>query len=84
MPGVATKRNHALIYRKVPGFLRELRERAGLTQRQLAAKTKQTQWWVYRSEIGSRRLDVAEFIIFCQGCGADPSEALQELTGRPR
>jgi transcriptional regulator with XRE-family HTH domain len=74
-----TKRNQALIYRKVPPFLRKMREEAGLTQRQLADRIKQDQWWVARSETGSRRLDVAEFIEFCIGCRVSPSEALMEL-----
>jgi transcriptional regulator with XRE-family HTH domain len=75
-----TKRNQALIYRKVPPFLRTMREEAGLTQRQLADRIKQDQWWVARSETGSRRLDVAEFIEFCIGCRVNPAEALTELT----
>lgn len=79
---MATKRNQALIYRKVPGFLRELRERSGLTQRELAQRIGQTQWWVHRSEIGSRRVDVAEFVAFCEGCGAEPRKAIEELRGR--
>jgi transcriptional regulator with XRE-family HTH domain len=76
---MAIKRNQALIYRKVPSFLRALRENAGLTQREFAARVKQTQWWVHRSEIGSRRLDVAEFLVWCEGCEIDPAEALKEL-----
>lgn len=77
---MATKRNQALIYQKVPPFLRSLREQAGLTQRQLADRIGQSQWWVARSETGSRRLDVAEFIEFCIGCGVKPADALTELT----
>lgn len=76
---MATKRNQALIYRKVPPFLKAIRERAGLTQRQLAARIHQTQWWVHRSEIGSRRLDVAEFIDFCVGCDVEPDAAVRQL-----
>lgn len=76
---MATKRNFALIYRKVPPFLRHLREEAGLTQRQLAARVRQTQWWVYRSEIGSRRVDIAEFLEWCAGCGVDPKKAIDSL-----
>jgi transcriptional regulator with XRE-family HTH domain len=81
---MATKPNAALIYRRVPPFLRELRTRAGLTQRQLAQRIGQTQWWVARSETGSRRLDVAEFVEFCVGCKFDAAEALTELTRRRR
>jgi hypothetical protein len=34
---------------------------------------------VARSEIGSRRLDVAEFVEFCIGCKVSPADALTEL-----
>jgi transcriptional regulator with XRE-family HTH domain len=76
---VPTKRNQALIYRKVPPFLRQLRERAGLTQRDLAGRLGESQWWVHRSEIGSRRVDIAEFIEWCRGCEREPFEVLREL-----
>jgi transcriptional regulator with XRE-family HTH domain len=81
---MALKRNQALIYRKVPPFLRAMRERAGLTQRQLADKIGESQWFVARSETGSRRIDIAEFIEFCVGCGVEPAEALKELSERRR
>jgi transcriptional regulator with XRE-family HTH domain len=74
-----TKRNQALIYRKVPPFLRALRENAGLTQRELADRIRQSQWWVARSETGSRRIDIAEFVEYCIGCKVDPAKALTEL-----
>jgi hypothetical protein len=76
---MATKPNHAMIYRKVPKFLQQMREGARLTQRQLPAKVKKPQWWVARIEIGSRRIDVAEFILFCEGCGKDPAAAIQAM-----
>jgi transcriptional regulator with XRE-family HTH domain len=76
---MSTKRSHALVYRRVPSFLRAMREKAGLTQRELADRIKQDQWWVARSETGSRRLDVAEFIEFAIGCGKEPAAALTEL-----
>lgn len=78
------KPNTSLIYRRVPPFLRGMREKAGLTQRQLADKIGQTQWWVARSETGSRRLDIAEFVEFCVGCGVEPAEAIRELSVRGR
>jgi transcriptional regulator with XRE-family HTH domain len=79
-----TKRNQARIYRPVPAFLRELRLAAALTQRQLADRIGQSQWWVARSETGSRRIDVAEFVEFCIGCGKAPTDALHELLQRRR
>jgi len=46
---------------------------------QLAERIGQSQWWVARSESGSRRIDVAEFIEFCIGCRMAPPAALNEL-----
>ena len=76
---MATKPNQALIYRKVPHFLQQMREGAKLTQRQLAAKVRRPQWWVAPIELGSRRIDVAEFIVFCEGRGKEPAAAIQAL-----
>jgi hypothetical protein len=84
VPGhtMPTKPNVATIYRSVPPFLRQMREGAGLTQRELAAKLGRGQWWVARAETGSRRVDVAEFVEFCLACGAGPEDALRELRRR--
>jgi len=76
---MSTKPNHARIYQSVPGFIRDLREKAGLTQRELAARIRRSQWWIARIETGSRRVDVAEFIQWCQGCGVEPEKALRRL-----
>jgi len=79
---MSTKPNHSPAYAGVPPFLRGMREAAKLTQRQLAATTRRPQWWVARIETGSRRVDIAEFIEWCTGCGKDPAETLTELAGR--
>ena len=76
---MATKPNQSVLYRPVPEFLQAMRSSAGLTQRQLAAKIKKPQWFVARAETGSRRIDVAEFIEFCLGCGVEPAKTLTEL-----
>lgn len=79
MRRVSAKPNHARIYRQVPGYLRQCREAAELTQRDLADRLGRPQWWVHRAETGSRRVDVAEFLEWCQGCDIDPHAALDEI-----
>lgn len=79
---MATKRNHAPIYRKVPGFVRELRVRAGLTQADLGGRLGTSQVFVARCESGSRRVDVAEFIAIAKALGLNPVEAFAELSAR--
>ncbi len=76
---MVTKPNQALVYRKVPPFLRSLREAAGLTQRDLAKRLRQSQAVVHKSETGSRRVDIAEFMEWCVGCGVDPTAAFDGL-----
>jgi transcriptional regulator with XRE-family HTH domain len=73
------KAQHAHRYRMLPALLRRLREDAGLTQRDLAARLRVTHVAVHRSEAGDRRVDVAEFMDWCLACGADPEQAFHTL-----
>jgi transcriptional regulator with XRE-family HTH domain len=73
------KAQHAPRYRHLPALLRRLREKAQLTQRQMAAKLQVTHVWVHKSEIGERRVDITEFLDWCVTCGVDPGEVFLEL-----
>jgi hypothetical protein len=70
------KAQHALQYKRLPQFLRSLRESAGLTQRELGTKLKKPQSWVYNCETGNRRVDVVEFSLWVEACGSRPEEEL--------
>lgn len=61
-------------------LLRQMRENAGMTQRDLAKKVRKSQRWVFKSEAASRRIDIAEFLEWTVGCGVDPFDAFKELT----
>jgi ribosome-binding protein aMBF1 (putative translation factor) len=74
--------NTVLIYEKIPVHLRELRETAGLTQRQLADRLKKPQSWVARCETAARRVDVAEWLEWCIGCKVDAKVAIDDLVKR--
>jgi transcriptional regulator with XRE-family HTH domain len=76
---MATKAQHAPQYRVLTGFLRELREKAGLTQRELGKRLKKPQSWVYNCETGNRRVDVTEFIAWVEACGEEPKRAFGKL-----
>ena len=71
------KAQHSPEYRPVPALLRKLREEAGLTQRDLGKRVGKPQSWVYNCESANRRVDLAEFIVWCRGCGADPGGAFK-------
>ena len=49
----------------------EARNQAGLTQRQLAAKLKRSDSFVWKIEAGERRVDVLEFIEIARCIGVD-------------
>ena len=74
-----TKAQHHAQYASVPGFLRRLREEAGFTQRQIGAKLKRPQSWVYNCESGNRRVDVAEFCDWCRACNVQPASAIRRM-----
>jgi transcriptional regulator with XRE-family HTH domain len=80
--GMPRKPNTVLIYQKVPVHLRELREGAGFTQRELSQRLGKPQSWVARSERAGRRIDVAEWLEWCIACGVEPKEALDALVAR--
>ncbi len=73
------KAQHARRYRLLPGLLRQIREEAGLTQRQLAQNLDVSHVLVHKSETGERRVDVTEFMDWSLACGVDPGVALCRL-----
>jgi transcriptional regulator with XRE-family HTH domain len=75
---MAIKSQHNLKYRPLPEFLRELRERAGLTQRQLGKILNKPQSYIYNCESANRRVDITEFIEWSKGCKVSPKEAFRQ------
>jgi len=66
--------HHALI-----GILVSARERAGLTQRDLAARLRRPHSFVGRMEAGERRIDVIEFIEIVRALDGDPKVLFGQL-----
>ena len=82
---------HSTRYAVFLKVLREARERAGLTQVQLARKIGETQTFVSKCERGERRVDVVELRTFCHAFGVDLKlfiaaleKALGERAGKGR
>jgi len=78
---MATKAQHALAYQRLPGFLRKLREEAGLTQRELGKRIRKPQSYIYNCETANRRVDVSEFILWCRGCKIDALDTFERFLG---
>ena len=76
---MATKSQHNLMYRRLPGLLRQMREKAGLTQREIGKRLKKPQSYVYNCETANRRVDITEFISWSNACEIDPKKAFSQL-----
>ena len=63
-------------------LLIEARDRAGLTQKQLAKRLGKHQSFVAKYEGGERRIDVLEFLTITRAIGADPVRLLKALIDR--
>ena len=59
--------------------LAQARERAGLTQSQVAAQLRRAQSFVSKYESGERRLDVIDFIRVCAALNIAPTHVLDGL-----
>ena len=55
-----------------------------MTQRDLGAKLKKPQSWIYNCESANRRVDVTEFILWARACGIDAREAFARLLSESR
>ena len=58
------------------------REAAGLTQRQLTAKLKRSNSFVWKLEAGERQLNVLEFIEIAKVLGVKASRLMEEIEGQ--
>jgi DNA-binding XRE family transcriptional regulator len=70
---------HSPEYQHVLTALVAMREKAGMTQRDLAKKLGREHSFVWRIETGERRLDVIEFHWVCKALGQDASEVYRSL-----
>jgi transcriptional regulator with XRE-family HTH domain len=67
------------MYRVLPGFLKEMREKANLTQRELGKLINKPHSYIYNCETSNRRVDITEFFLWSKACGIDPKKAVTKL-----
>jgi transcriptional regulator with XRE-family HTH domain len=60
-------------------LLKERRQRAGLTQRQVATKVGRPQRFISQIETGSHRVTVVELLELAAAIGFDPMAALRRV-----
>lgn len=63
----------------VQAAIREVRERSGLTQRELCRKLGKEHSFVSKCELGERRIDMVEFYWICRACGATPEKEAAKI-----
>jgi transcriptional regulator with XRE-family HTH domain len=66
-------------HRRVMAALVEIRTKSGVTQRELARRLDRAHSYVSRIEKGDRRLDLPEFIQWCEALGADPIDVMRRI-----
>jgi transcriptional regulator with XRE-family HTH domain len=69
-------------YAQLLQLLREIRERAAITQTELAERLGHSQSFVTKFERGERRLDVIQLRTICGALGTDLASFVGELEGR--
>lgn len=77
--GAMEKSIHTPEYALLRSELREARENAGLSQRELAVRLKVPHSWVAKVEAGERRMDLIEFCRFVSACDMDPIRVSNKL-----
>jgi transcriptional regulator with XRE-family HTH domain len=68
-----TRSIHNHEYRQLLGFMQQLREALGVTQAVLAQRLRTTQSYVSKCERGERRIDIIEYVRYCDALGVDAS-----------
>ncbi len=69
-------------YEAVGLALATARERAGLTQKQLAKVLRKPQSFVSNYERGQRRIDVLELLLIANALGSDPRRVFNDILAK--
>jgi transcriptional regulator with XRE-family HTH domain len=73
------KSTHTKEYAALRAELKNARQTAGLSQRELAARLKVPHSWIAKVENGERRVDLVEFCWFLSACNVDAAAATSRL-----
>ena len=73
------KAQHNKAYKALPPMLKEMREQANMSQRDIGKILNKPQSYIYNCECLNRRLDITEFILWSKACGVDPKKAFAKL-----
>jgi transcriptional regulator with XRE-family HTH domain len=77
-----TKQLRGARHKRVMAVLVATREEAGVSQRELARRIGRAHSYIGRIETGTRRLDLPEFIEWCEALDADPVMVMRRIMGK--
>jgi transcriptional regulator with XRE-family HTH domain len=69
-------------YRLLISWLKDVRLENGLSMRDLADRINEPHSFVGKIETLERRLDVYEYVIYCEALGVDPKKGLGQLISK--
>ena len=69
-------------YARLRQWLRDQRTGKGLTMREMGDRLGVIHSWVGKVELGERRLDVIEYIRYCNALEVDPHEGLNQISAQ--
>jgi len=75
--GTMIKSTSSRKYQDLIAWLKEERERRGLSMRQLAQRLDEPHSFVGKIEQGERRLDVYEYYQYCKALGIEPQNGFR-------
>ena len=78
--GAMEKSTFTLEYALLREQLVQIRNKAGLSQRELAKRLDVPHSWVAKVETGERRIDFVEFCLLIAACDCDPLSEAKKLT----
>ena len=67
-------------YQKLIHWLQQCREDQGLSMRALAERLAVPHSFLQKVEMMERKLDVLEYVVYCEALGLEPAEGLQLLS----
>ena len=74
-----TKSLHTDAYQRLPELLRQARQKAGLTQQEVAGRLNTHQSYIAKVEKGERRIDVVEFVQLVRTLGASSPALIKKI-----
>jgi transcriptional regulator with XRE-family HTH domain len=70
---------HSPSYAELILWLKQNREKKGLSMRDLATQMGVPHSWIGKVEQMERRLDVMEYVSLCKALGVDPAKGIRKL-----